>query len=416
MYAIKDVFHNANITVCRFIDGRLTPFQPDLWIGVAITLIFVFHTLPTVFEETNSVPSVIEKKQFYRLIFGTWALMASILTNCYNGIMIETLIAPLPGIKILTFKDIFCEEGKVWEPMINMSAWLRKTKILEYWSQATKIFDISVAAYENRSPLGNHSLENPFELGHCFRLLSAPQTVALPNPPSNLFFNTLQEWWWQIERNIQYFESQLYPETLLLSPKHGHELRDGSEKNRSKSTEELSKLVEAEIVKCGKTVFIAEWEEVGQEFSYLSKKYFWKDFYISEDSLRQDIALLSFRNIDGSNVPKNFKAYVEAGIWSRLEQEGWARKFARRSKSVREEGPGTLVSVPLDGSILTLFVLCGMKYHLNTTQLYSLRTSALVFLGNFTSIKSTILHNPEHLSIPSIPELRELLPSADSAL
>ncbi|OXA49358.1 hypothetical protein Fcan01_15640 [Folsomia candida] len=430
-YALKDVFHNANITVCRYIEHRvryplfrqergsdyppagrteqyplsltgqrfltcytsqfltfefyLTPFQPGLWIGVAITLVFVvgcltifiklsddcngndtasfspwLHILPTIFEETTSVPSVIEKRQFYRLTFGTWALMASILTNCYNGIMIETLIAPFPGIKILTFKDIFCEEENVWEPMSNMSAWLKKTKILEYWSQATRIFDNSAAAYENRSELRNYSLENPFELDHCFRLLSAPQTMALPNLPSNLLFYTLQEWWWQIERNIQYFEAQLYPETLLLSPKHGHELNDGSEKNRSKSTEELSNLVEAEIVKCGKTVFIAEWEEVAQQYLFLSKKYYWKNFYISEDSLRQDVALLSFRNLDGSNVPTKFKAYVESGIWSRLEEEGWARKFARRPKSLGEEGPGKEVPVPLDGSILTLFVLCGM--------------------------------------------------------
>ncbi|OXA38385.1 hypothetical protein Fcan01_26807 [Folsomia candida] len=430
-YAMKDVFHNANTTVCRFIDRRfryplfrqergsdyppagrteqyplsltgqrfltcytsqfltfefyLTPFQLELWIGVAITLVFVvgcltifiklsgdcngtdtasfspwLHVLPTIFEETNSVPSVIEKKQFYRLTFGTWALMASILTNCYNGIMIETLIAPFPGIKILTFKDIFCEEGKVWESMSNMSAWLSETKILEYWSQATRIFGNSAAAYENRSVLPNHSLKNHFELDHCFRLLSAPQTVALPNLPSNQFFYTLKDWWWQIEHNIQYFESQLYPETLLLSPKHGHELNDGSEKNRSKSTEELSKLVEAEVVKCGRTVFIAEWEEVAQQYFYLSKKYYWKNFYISEDSLMQDIALLSFRNIDGSNVPTKFKAYVEAGIWSRLEEAGWARKFDRRRKSEREHGPGTQVAVPLDGSILTLFVLCGM--------------------------------------------------------
>ncbi|OXA39341.1 hypothetical protein Fcan01_25890 [Folsomia candida] len=368
----------------------LTPFQPNVWIAIGVSLSVLvtsltlyikrvycdstsFSTwlpfLASLFEETSSVPGIIEKRQFYRLTFGIWSLVAVLLTNCYSGIMINNLVAPLPRIKLETWNDVFCEEDNPGSAQ-EVSVWMNKTGILRYWEDVQDLFNFNLLSPEYLSPnVKNFSLENPFESKSCFRLLSAPTYNRYPNMPGNTFFYSLHTWRnLKLRRNegFSYREGnkiKLYPETWLLSPKPGRELRDLSERNTSKTRVELEQLIENEVVKCGKILYVKDSKYIVQEYLYLSKKYYWRDFYIGKDTLKQYLEQLVFYHADKSSIPRNIVATIESGIWKRLDEEISLRKLKGRIKETWNgiiRAPEKWNSVPLDGSIFTLFVVCGI--------------------------------------------------------
>ncbi|OXA49824.1 hypothetical protein Fcan01_15863 [Folsomia candida] len=71
-----------------------------------------FRLLSNMCEEGFPVPGKLEKTIFFRTSFGAWILMSVILVNCYNGIIITDLNAPLPGESPSVFKDLLCQ-GKI---------------------------------------------------------------------------------------------------------------------------------------------------------------------------------------------------------------------------------------------------------------------------------------------------------------
>ncbi|OXA40863.1 Glutamate receptor U1 [Folsomia candida] len=110
----------------------VTPFKLEVWIGLlaAICILLLgsemskkfanfgntsfsawLFILANIFEENGFVPKSFEKSKFYRLTFGCWGLMALILTNCYIGLMISDLNAPLRGNVPTTFQDLICDKG-----------------------------------------------------------------------------------------------------------------------------------------------------------------------------------------------------------------------------------------------------------------------------------------------------------------
>lgn len=69
-----------------------------------------FHLLDlaTIFEEVGHVPPKIERNTYFRPTFGSWCLISVIFTNCYNGLMISSLNAPLPTFEPKIFNDLDC--------------------------------------------------------------------------------------------------------------------------------------------------------------------------------------------------------------------------------------------------------------------------------------------------------------------
>ncbi|OXA45859.1 hypothetical protein Fcan01_18949 [Folsomia candida] len=108
-----------------------SPFQYKLWVVLAISIVTIvsitttavhylrekqhfsawLFVLATLFEETGFLPSKIEKHTFFRFTLGTWCLMSVILTNCYNGIMITELNAPLKLFHPDTFDHLRCRQN-----------------------------------------------------------------------------------------------------------------------------------------------------------------------------------------------------------------------------------------------------------------------------------------------------------------
>lgn len=166
----------------------LTPFQTNLWLGILIAIVTVVATLSiytnnpgssalsysswalvlgTVFDEAGSIPENIEKKPFHRLVFGSWALMAIFLTNCYTGVITTELNAPLPGVQPETWWDLICGDRTLHAA--DLPKWLTSQHIYWYWNEIMEGVRL-VVKDETYQPL----LKNPYQVEDCFRLLSPP--------------------------------------------------------------------------------------------------------------------------------------------------------------------------------------------------------------------------------------------------
>lgn len=106
----------------------LTPFQPELWLalGISIATIIVITTivlhfwkqrqrfaawlfiLAMLFEKTGFMPCILTKSTFFRLSLGTWCIMSVILANCYNGFVISELNASEKFFHPDKFEHLLC--------------------------------------------------------------------------------------------------------------------------------------------------------------------------------------------------------------------------------------------------------------------------------------------------------------------
>ncbi|OXA40903.1 hypothetical protein Fcan01_24198 [Folsomia candida] len=214
--------------------GDSTSFSPWLYV------------LSTLFEETNSVPSVLEEKIYYRLVFGIWAIVAVVFTNFYNGIMIENLIATLPRSEIKSWNDIICERNIGTGSIRNVTNWTNSTVVRDFWYQVVSNIYLFYGTGGIEKP---KKLRNPLESENCFRLLSAPSVFPsyFKGPawfPPNKFFKFLLGVFQKIQRELSVgnLDIPTSPEMYLLSPKHGRELSDLSERNQTMSKKEISEL------------------------------------------------------------------------------------------------------------------------------------------------------------------------------
>ncbi|OXA49800.1 hypothetical protein Fcan01_15573 [Folsomia candida] len=113
-----------------------------------------------------------------------------------------------------------------------------------------------------------------------------------------------------------------------------------------------------EIVRCGKSVLISKAVEMGLKFDEMSRKYFWRKFYKGKDILNYVLVGWTFAGEGNSKVPQYFQSLYESGIQGRLDLEVAMRKHSRHSEYTilkLEDDP-----VRLGGTIMTLFMLCGI--------------------------------------------------------
>lgn len=176
----------------------IAPFQPELWFALLVTVLvlisvyqyFASHALvsfpgwltilATIFEESSHIPQEIERKIYFRFTFGFWCLMSVILTNCYNGLMISELNAPLPAFVPETFKDLVCTK---------VSADTTDKHLIVFSNSADKSThaidkDLTVAqekiSYMLLLPIEKFNLpDNPYRNDNCFNLYSAPRVTQI---------------------------------------------------------------------------------------------------------------------------------------------------------------------------------------------------------------------------------------------
>ncbi|OXA64712.1 hypothetical protein Fcan01_00785 [Folsomia candida] len=367
----------------------LAPFQPELWYGLAVCLVVLisvvsiylhFSKLPTfpawlfviatLFEEGFTLPGQVEKKQYIRLILGTWCLMSITLTNCYNGIMISELNSPLKASQPNKFYDLVCHKIQNSKRNPNFISANFNNNLSHLDISAHKKYFNEIAAFrEDNNSDWRLTLQSDFQDGACFKLLS--NFIPTSNVPIPEFLDFLYgEHYLFLYYFFTFRPPRIYYKYLthgnsfltfnLLNPLHSHVPKGIRYSEEGYQLDNLQKLVEQEIVSCGKNVFTSKSDMLEAEFKFLEKHYFSKNFYKGKVLDESEFLGLVFLQVGVSRVVKWYKFLVEGGIYGRLEREEWENKYLHRKPAVKIGGSGERVT-PLDlsGAIVTLFILCG---------------------------------------------------------
>ncbi|OXA42219.1 hypothetical protein Fcan01_22783 [Folsomia candida] len=360
----------------------ISPFQRDLWLALFVTLTlnvvlasiykhFSVYTnisfstwlfiLATMFEEAGHVPSKIERNTHFRLTLGIWCLMSVILTNCYNGLMISELNAPLPAFEPGTFRDLLCRK---LSRIIDYSI----VNDIKYLDAEGKFIHELTGLYFSSIMKGNFTTKNNRYVGHnCFKLLSMPisaSEMGVPRLPEFVNFlinsNPLAQNN-RVENSYLIEQAKLF--TSLLLPIHSHHPNNFTYSADPKNFTEFKKDIERDLVPCGKTVFIAYPDVLEGEYAFLSKHYPWHKFYKGKQILPSNWYATVFRHVGISKIPIYNKYLVESGVFGRLWYEMYIRldfgrkpatdESARRFKQPKE----SVNSLGLGGAIQTFFIV-----------------------------------------------------------
>ncbi|OXA63544.1 hypothetical protein Fcan01_01189 [Folsomia candida] len=354
----------------------IEPFHPHVWSWV-ITFLFVviivtvtyqklafiktsFSTWLFVFailcEEGTPIPPKLESRHFIRLVLGSWALISLILTNCYTGLMITKLNAPLPDQSVQYLSDIISlgDDEKLNKNGLPQWQSDASSRYHKYWGpEGQKLYRGLVETVKH---------ENPYVSLECFKLLSFPITRRYLYTPSFEFFDFLGGLYIRFKREMEYKSVRFtrYDEMLLglLNPRHAHEPNGINYSNGTVyKVKQLKDLVETDLVRCGKSVLIAKYEQIEMEAAFFEKHYPIKKWDKGKDSVQPVLAGMVFRHAGISIVPKYYMSLVETGIYGRLEVELIARTIRNRVPAVNLT-QGNFKS-SLEGGLVTLFVILG---------------------------------------------------------
>lgn len=149
----------------------------------------------------------------------------------------------------------------------------------------------------------------------------------------------------------------------LFLPTHSH-FPGNFNYTRDPNQTELQRLIEIEVVACGKTVYISNKDSIEAEFAFLSKNYPWHQFYRRKEILPMASHGTAFQYTGNSKLPIFYKSLVETGLHHRIEQELVARHNLHRKpaapefqKKFRDKEEGDAVG--LNGSFSTFFIVWG---------------------------------------------------------
>ncbi|OXA43074.1 hypothetical protein Fcan01_21915 [Folsomia candida] len=107
----RRIVHFDTITIIATQNIAYAYFSDNITTSLCVWL----FVIATMFEETGHLTGKIEKNTFIRLILGSWCLMSVTLTNCYNGIMISDLNAPLDSSRPTLFDHLLCERTEKFD-------------------------------------------------------------------------------------------------------------------------------------------------------------------------------------------------------------------------------------------------------------------------------------------------------------
>ncbi|OXA46203.1 hypothetical protein Fcan01_19288 [Folsomia candida] len=323
------------------------PFKPTLWIGffASMTLTFIvfyiymiwkYKQLPfsiwlsfvsILFDDFSSVPKMVGKSLFYRLIFAAWGPVSLLFTNCYSGLMISELNAPLKQTRSQNFEDLICLNRHVLDlpassiDIRELAKTLRFKDYRAYWGKIDYGF--------NALP----TLKNHFVSNNCYRILSPPSQRPW-------MFSGVATYVWHFHRIVHFLEfTRLLSETgaannfirdelitlLLMNPVHAVFPIEFDQTRLNYSTTELAGMVETDVINCGTRIaFVATSETLQGEMNFLSKKYPSKRFHTSQRLLVPTWKGWSFKGGGRSTkrssvsaVQRNFRVLVHSGIYSR---------------------------------------------------------------------------------------------------
>lgn len=361
------------------------PFQPEMWVGLFLCVGLVIlvmtvwmhfkimkeqisatfspwiYLVSSIFEESVPVPNKIEKAYFFRIILGSWSLVTVVLTNCYNGIMMEDFVSPVRQYAPEKFTDLVCgAEYEGWMRALN-SYKVGTMKDSEWKKIGNAIRKDRLGGWDKIK--NSDQIRNDVSKisGDCFRLLSRIEVDS--HQPEYEFLSFIREI--VLDRNNNYeniwsdkVSSDLQEILVLLhleNPKFAYVPESLS---ISENLTFLDSLVETEVVNCGKTVLISKSNMVQAEYEYLRRKYPNKNFYKGNQILEANQEGWVFRRAGSLKVPLYYKFLVEAGVFLRLQEEITARKVKYRISAVKAKEKILEKGMNMSEGVTSLFYIC----------------------------------------------------------
>ncbi|OXA38697.1 hypothetical protein Fcan01_26515 [Folsomia candida] len=371
----------------------LAPFQPELWAGLAISVVTILTVMTTVhhyrsekepfsvwlfilatlFEETGRLPRKMEKTTFCRLSLGIWCLMSVILTNGYNGIMILELNAPRKVFHPDNFDHLRClNQFDDAVKLINKYGWINPDEaektvadphiIIGY--QAFWRFNNENLQLLMREPDRVVDLNTTNVSYNCYQLLSAfHSNTGFENLPD--FLLLLLKLAFELvdlrDENPQTNISQkMYRDLNLFNSKHSFYPIGFSYLTGTINYSVQERKIEEEVVQCGKTVFVGKSIELKIEYDFLSRKYPKTKFFMSSEAIQTYPSGVVFTSPWKSLALIRLKIALEAGIWGHVEEEELRQRNFNRTPAVSQLGNRTPSNTAtLGGSLVTVFILSG---------------------------------------------------------
>ncbi|OXA42221.1 hypothetical protein Fcan01_22781 [Folsomia candida] len=372
-------------------DFYLTPFQPTLWVSFLISVLLTFMVLyfytswkhhrppyavwwsfvSLFLDDSSSVPQVIGSALFYRLLFCTWGPVAVLLTNCYSGLMISELNAPLKQARARVFEDLVCQSGSNFKiPTVpeELSRWAERVPFENYKAYWGQLFSL------DESKL---FIRNDFALDDCYSMVSSPFQII--GRTTYFWYSMLSV---EFINNFNlllslFIKNPKIPSTLssdniltfsFMNPVH-RQLPEGMNLTRNNySTNELQALAERDTINCeGKTVFVSTLEAVQSKMVFLNKHYPSKKFHSGERLLDQawfgwtfERGGRSSKSSSVSAVQRNFQALVYSGIYSRLKIEMARKTWLRRNPVANDTTTNIVSPLTMNEGLITIFMISGV--------------------------------------------------------
>ncbi|OXA48746.1 hypothetical protein Fcan01_16318 [Folsomia candida] len=363
------------------------PFQKEVWVTLFVSIVTVVTSiylyiklftgerkisfcpwlfiLSTLFEEP---PAISDKKLeahfIFRFVLGSWCLVSVILTNCYNGLMITDLNAPLGSVQPKSFRDLICWQNG------QLGGHQNRKELEEYVDPSLLTwYSLAVTAHTNQYSLDENytNFRNPYVSKDCFKLLSPAQEHLSYRVPYFQFVSFLLTEYSKSRESSHSFKNNdvISPATELLylnllHPRQG-QFPGGLDYSKNQYLpDDVNRKIETEIVDCSqKNVFVTSDEDFHVQYKFLKENYFSKEFYTGKDVLDSKLVALVFFKEGYSKVPRYSEGLVETGIYARIEEEIETRQVLDRIRGKKRVIEDETKPFGLNGAIFTLFILCG---------------------------------------------------------
>jgi hypothetical protein len=397
----------------------VNPFHVSVWLSILFTLsiliigmnlIFWNSNLPNYTKTVHSVSNMLSPTFYllstmlgqssvkvlpeglrlsaaFRLAIGLWMLSLVVISNIYLSRVIAELNSAVKNQRLDYYRNVVCPwtefrktpcRNACEKETISISS---LTTLINQWERSQENNNFS-------DYIRNHTLIKSSQVErNCFSLLSQPTKPhsiwdysGNNRIPTNYeFFTLLVKLAFEII--IMQFmtakSSETTPNDFLLTgklfsswlPLHRHFPKDPNQndfsmnKRNSKQFPYLTEsVIEAEIVDCGRSVFVGEESVVTAELTYLKNNYERRPFQRGSVGYVAHFSGWAFEQPGHSPMPRIFRQFLEGGIHGLLVKYSRISSYFRRkegTKEIMKRNPNlfSVKSLGLEGSIQTIFIL-----------------------------------------------------------
>jgi hypothetical protein len=398
------------------------PFELKLWLCIGSCLLAIalfiyiynrnqelspsfspfFFFASTLFEEPYSVPTALWNDSKFKIITAAWLLTSIVFTNLYTGHVITELSVPLKGEILHSLEDIFGGYDKA-----NLLDGYTLGWDLTFWDNNSKIFTKPLNKYsmgDCRKSIDYSdydSYHQQFRKIEHFALLQAPvvcetthftpanERQRLCNPSMYKYFDQFHsDALYVYMGNIRFNPTYEFYVTNFISPKHRHYPREPTfPSSKNVFDQYMAAAVEKEIVACGKSIFIAESNELQAELRYLQRNYLERKFYVGNGTIEQGTRRKLYWNYQHYGNPvlaQYLKFLLQAGIRTHISTIQSHKTYLERrigTRIIKEKEPPAM-GMDMTGSIQTIFIILSA----------SLVLASFVFIFEFICHRRNIIY------------------------